>query len=527
MSDVFVSYAHQDYERAKILQRRLQSEGWDVFLDDDLKSGEPSISKLNDKLAEVKCVLVLWSRRSAKSKFCYDEADTGLAGGRLVAARIDTIPPRELPLGFRTIQVEDLSTWDGATHVPGVSKLIARIDGILRAPTGTWRALRPVEVDIGEDENSLSVSALDEDRKAILDQIGPNQDAHRAVERGYHWLKVAHETAKHDTDDHAPQQAYLAAAESFGEAIHLLDAETEQRIGRRGRPVSFFLKLERANGLAFSSPDTGFLISGTEEQDKAKRNYEKAIVLYEELLAEFPQDPAVFLRLGQAYARTRTNRSRLEKAVEYLNNALKYAETDEYVQKKHWAFTIQAPLLIGLCCWRLSALPGREEAERIKLLDDAIRYTKDLIRQPGEEHSEKERDLLHSACGNLLFFLAERARQTGEVSSEARNQIKWHLELICTEPLKTFARRQIRSVDNVLYAAMAVEDWELIAEYAELNYEELERIAKRRREARSLPEATELKVLDEIEVEMFFRARDMHFLSQMRKSAPRLWPGLG
>lgn len=74
MADIFISYAHEDRERAQQLAEALQARGWTVWLDRGLQLNEGYDTVVEQKFDAALCVLVLWSGSSAKSEWVGREA---------------------------------------------------------------------------------------------------------------------------------------------------------------------------------------------------------------------------------------------------------------------------------------------------------------------------------------------------------------------------------------------------------------------------------------------------------------------
>ena len=130
MSDVFISYAREDRDRAQQLAHALEQQHWSVWWDREALPGEIFSQIIAQELAGAKAVIVLWSGASVESDWVKDEAQEGLKRRILVPARLETV---DSPFGFRQIQTADLSDWDGSASHPemqsllrGVGKLISR-----------------------------------------------------------------------------------------------------------------------------------------------------------------------------------------------------------------------------------------------------------------------------------------------------------------------------------------------------------------------------------------------------------------
>ncbi len=109
MADIFLSYAREDLPRARQIAHALESIGWDVWWDRELRPGVDFREEIERQLNEVSCVLVLWSKASVASPFVRDEADHSVKRGVLVQALIEDVRP---PFGFGQQNWANLSSWD-------------------------------------------------------------------------------------------------------------------------------------------------------------------------------------------------------------------------------------------------------------------------------------------------------------------------------------------------------------------------------------------------------------------------------
>ena len=126
MADIFLSYKSEDRERAQRIERALTALGWNVFWDEELRVGDDFREALENELARARCVVVLWSTLSIRSRWVRDEASRADKHRKLIAVRIDDV---EMPLGFGEMQVADLIGWAGDTQASGFRELV---DGLAR-----------------------------------------------------------------------------------------------------------------------------------------------------------------------------------------------------------------------------------------------------------------------------------------------------------------------------------------------------------------------------------------------------------
>jgi hypothetical protein len=124
MSDIFISYNHEDQLRAQELARALEGRGWSIFWDRTIPIGKTWPETIGKELSEARCVVVLWLKTSIESGWVREEADDAKARRILIPVRIDNIQP---PIGFRGIQTADLVNWNATEPTPAFSRLTADI----------------------------------------------------------------------------------------------------------------------------------------------------------------------------------------------------------------------------------------------------------------------------------------------------------------------------------------------------------------------------------------------------------------
>jgi TIR domain len=124
MGDIFISYAREDHQAAKRLAEALKSNGWSVWWDPDIPPGEIWDELIEQELANVSGVIVLWSATSIHKQWVKAEATEAQARGILVPAFIENVKP---PLAFRQIQAAPLADWRGDRDHPGFQQLLGTI----------------------------------------------------------------------------------------------------------------------------------------------------------------------------------------------------------------------------------------------------------------------------------------------------------------------------------------------------------------------------------------------------------------
>lgn len=105
MTDIFLSYAHEDRARIEPLVAELERRGWDVWWDKRIHAGTQFDVEIESILESTRCVIVVWSKYSIASTWVRSEAHEGMDRGILVPVLLDDV---RAPMPFRQIQAQAL-----------------------------------------------------------------------------------------------------------------------------------------------------------------------------------------------------------------------------------------------------------------------------------------------------------------------------------------------------------------------------------------------------------------------------------
>ena len=109
-TDIFLSYARQDRPIARMFAEALTEEGFSVWWDASLHSGETFDEVIEQRLRDATAVVVLWSPRSVTSRWVRAEATLADRRNKLAPAIIE---PCDRPIIFELTHAAELAGWTG------------------------------------------------------------------------------------------------------------------------------------------------------------------------------------------------------------------------------------------------------------------------------------------------------------------------------------------------------------------------------------------------------------------------------
>ena len=114
-TDIFLSYARADQATARNFAECFGQEGFSVWWDASLHSGQTFDEVIEQNLRDAKAVVVLWSPRSVASRWVRAEATLADRRNKLAPAIIE---PCDRPIIFELTHAADLTEWAGDTSDP-------------------------------------------------------------------------------------------------------------------------------------------------------------------------------------------------------------------------------------------------------------------------------------------------------------------------------------------------------------------------------------------------------------------------
>jgi TolB-like protein/Tfp pilus assembly protein PilF len=124
MPDIFLSYTREDQAAAQRFAEGFEAQGFSVWWDATLRSGEAYDQVTEEALRTAKAVVVLWSKKSVASRWVRAEATLAERNRALVPARIELC---DLPIMFELTQTADLCRWTGEVSDPAWRAFLADV----------------------------------------------------------------------------------------------------------------------------------------------------------------------------------------------------------------------------------------------------------------------------------------------------------------------------------------------------------------------------------------------------------------
>ncbi len=133
MADIFLSYSREDQDRARLFADAFAAQGLDVWWDVGLRPGEAYDEVTEQALRAAKAVVVLWSKKSAASRWVRAEATLAHRNKTLFPCMIDAC---ERPIMFELTQTADLTHWRGDANDAKWAAFLADLRRFMEAGGG-------------------------------------------------------------------------------------------------------------------------------------------------------------------------------------------------------------------------------------------------------------------------------------------------------------------------------------------------------------------------------------------------------
>lgn len=112
MADIFISYSKQDQDDARLLAAFLEAEGYSVWWDAGLHSGDSFRKVIMTELGRARAVIAIWTENSIHSDWVASEAGRAHADRKLIPVKARGVSYRDIPPPFDTMHIENLDSRD-------------------------------------------------------------------------------------------------------------------------------------------------------------------------------------------------------------------------------------------------------------------------------------------------------------------------------------------------------------------------------------------------------------------------------
>ncbi len=171
MHDIFLSYSTEDGKRLMPLVAALEQQGWSVFwAHRSVPIGQEWRDFIEAAVCQCRCVLVVWSQDSVKSRWVKEEATEGGNRKVLLPIRVDDVSP---PFGFRETQAGNFIGWNGEADYPEFIRLTNQVRELLGQNATLQAQCKPDET-VGQKRLA--------EEKVVAEQQARNVAEHKEAE---------------------------------------------------------------------------------------------------------------------------------------------------------------------------------------------------------------------------------------------------------------------------------------------------------------------------------------------------------
>lgn len=235
--DIFISYSREDRAIARQFSECFVKEGFKVWWDAALHSGETFDEVIETELKASKAVVVLWSPRSVTSRWVRAEATLADRRNKLAPVIIE---PCDRPIIFELTHTTDLSSWTGDLADPVWRSFVQDLHRFVdrgkaaqtpSQPATPVAASRPATNAAPSDRRYATVQRFADGKvDNLMVALSTLQNAINGS-RNNTPLQIV-EDDEHDEDENERTQFYTNSQsyEQPGDELHCLDMMIEDRI---------------------------------------------------------------------------------------------------------------------------------------------------------------------------------------------------------------------------------------------------------------------------------------------------------
>ena len=143
MADIFISYSKQDQDEAHLLATFLEAEGYSVWWDTSLLSGESFRKVIMTELGRARAVIVIWTEHSIHSDWVQSEAGRAHADRKLIPVKAKGLAYKDIPPPFDNMHIENLNERDKI-----LGAVVAQLAKPEVEPSALWTATRTLRLQL-------------------------------------------------------------------------------------------------------------------------------------------------------------------------------------------------------------------------------------------------------------------------------------------------------------------------------------------------------------------------------------------
>jgi hypothetical protein len=136
VADIFISYSKKDADQARLIAALLEAQGYSVWWDTSLETGDEFRHEITQQLDAAKAVVVLWTDNSVKSVWVNAEASRAYSVRKLVPLKARLLPADQIPLPFSELQTTNVANHEAV--LAAVKTQLAKPP----APPAVWKKVR-------------------------------------------------------------------------------------------------------------------------------------------------------------------------------------------------------------------------------------------------------------------------------------------------------------------------------------------------------------------------------------------------
>jgi predicted ATPase/class 3 adenylate cyclase len=228
MADVFLSYSSVDRDLTRAIDAELVAQGFTVYWDDMLRSGERFNEALVGQINQAVAVVVLWTPTSVGSDWVYSEARRGADQRKLVQARSRDLVIDDLPAPFDAFHcpfIDDVDAIVGAVRaLQDPEQAPTRNAPLAPLPTGT--------VTLVMAEPDTSAQQIRDLGPAWLDILEQQREACRTAWRAHQGRELKSDSSSFSVVFATAADA-VAAALDAQRALHAMPSPDGAAVGMR------------------------------------------------------------------------------------------------------------------------------------------------------------------------------------------------------------------------------------------------------------------------------------------------------